>query len=283
MQFNKESLLLFSKTIDWSILQEGVSIPVQYHPTIIGAIGEELKHGEKKRLNVRLDNIVYSITLTNIDFDRNKYPDHTDIIQLRWSKNGSFAQHLRQIFNASYNDLLVYRSTKKDSDVTKPIINESISFIYNYEDMIIDIECITADEYHIAKKQISSLREDEFEIQQNYYKEDSKASIEYKDSTVRIRRINRSIITGLKLYYDYHCQICGTCFDKYDIKFVEAHHIDYFVHSLNNNSDNIMVVCPNHHRLIHYAKPEFLYSDKCFIYPNGLREPLLINKHIGWG
>lgn len=53
-----------------------------------------------------------------------------------------------------------------------------------------------------------------------------------------------------------------------------------FSQSLNNDSTNLMIVCPNHHRIIHKCKPEFHPKKLKFEYPNGLHEPLRLNKHL---
>ena len=37
----------------------------------------------------------------------------------------------------------------------------------------------------------------------------------------------------------------------------KEYEIDYFTRSMNNNADNIMVVCPNHHGIIHDRDPIF--------------------------
>jgi len=278
---SNSNLFLFSKTVDWSILNDGVSIPIRTHPIIMGAIGNELRHGERQHINFRLDGHIYKVLLTNTNYDRIKYPDRSDIIQFRWSKTGSLAKHLRRIFQASYNELEHYRATIDKSGMDRPIIHESITFLYNYNEQLVELEYISADDFLTAKEHISKVKEDDFEYQQNYYQADSTSSLVYKDAVVKIRRINRSIITDLKILYDYHCQICGTCFTEYDVRFMEAHHIDPFVKSMNNDSDNIMIVCPNHHRIIHSVNPEFYDTGLYFLYPNGLKEVLKINRHIG--
>jgi predicted HNH restriction endonuclease len=60
----------------------------------------------------------------------------------------------------------------------------------------------------------------------------------------------------------------------------EAHHIIQFIETQNNNADNLIVLCPNHHRIIHTAKPIFDYAEKAFIYNNSLVETLKINDHL---
>ena len=62
---------------------------------------------------------------------------------------------------------------------------------------------------------------------------------------------NRKIGDNLKLLYGYRCQICGQLIgEEFDSHIIEAHHIDYFVLSLNNDAGNQLIVCPNHHSII---------------------------------
>ena len=56
--------------------------------------------------------------------------------------------------------------------------------------------------------------------------------------------------------------------------------IDYFTRSMNNNADNIMIVCPNHHGIIHDCNPIFDKDTKTYTYPNGYKEGLMINYHL---
>lgn len=67
---------------------------------------------------------------------------------------------------------------------------------------------------------------------------------------------------------------------KYGSHVVEVHHIDYFVKSLNNNIDNQLVVCPNHHSIIHDRNPEYDRKRKIYRYPNGLEEGFVLNDHL---
>ena len=61
---------------------------------------------------------------------------------------------------------------------------------------------------------------------------------------------------------------------------IHAHHIDYFSRSMNNDASNIMIVCPNHHSIIHDRNPEFNTKEKTYRYPNGYVEGLMLNKHL---
>lgn len=80
---------------------------------------------------------------------------------------------------------------------------------------------------------------------------DKSASIEEKQRQVKYRKIDRSIISTLKRFYDYRDEICGEKIGKeYGCSVVEAHYIEYFTHSQNNDSTSIIIISPNYYRII---------------------------------
>ncbi len=113
-------------------------------------------------------------------------------------------------------------------------------------------------------------------------KTDESASIVVQPRLVKVRNLDRSVCENLKVLYGFRCQVCGQLVaEKYGGTVIDAHHVDPFTSSLNNNYDNIVVLCPNHHRIVHACHPEFIRCDiPAFLYPNGLRESLLIDKHL---
>ena len=98
---------------------------------------------------------------------------------------------------------------------------------------------------------------------------------------VSVRKLNKKIGDTLKKHYGYRCQICGRVVgEQYGSRLVEAHHIDYFVKSLNNDISNILIVCPNHHGIIHDKNPVFDRKSCTYTYPNGFTEGLILNDHL---
>ena len=97
----------------------------------------------------------------------------------------------------------------------------------------------------------------------------------------KIRRLDYSIADSLKQLYKNRCQITGeTVGDIYGNPVIEAHHIQYFTESLNNDTSNIIIINPNFHRIIHKNKPDFNSQDLCFIFPNGYKERVKLDLHI---
>jgi hypothetical protein len=86
---------------------------------------------------------------------------------------------------------------------------------------------------------------------------------------------------SLKSIYDHRCQVCGNNFQiKYNEPFAETHHIKPLSEQGLDISKNIVVTCPNHHRIIHKTKPVFDESKLLYKYPNGLEERLILTEHF---
>jgi hypothetical protein len=92
---------------------------------------------------------------------------------------------------------------------------------------------------------------------------------------------NQWLSESLKAYYDCSCQICGTDFEPlYGVPVADTHHIEYLSEGGPDVSGNIVVVCPNHHRVLHATHAYFNRQHLIYEYPNGLREPLMRTDHF---
>jgi hypothetical protein len=86
---------------------------------------------------------------------------------------------------------------------------------------------------------------------------------------------------SLKATYDHRCQACGMDFRvKYDQPFAETHHVQALSAGGLDVGKNILVVCPNHHRIIHKTTPIFDRRRLLYKYPNGLEERLILCEHL---
>ena len=123
----------------------------------------------------------------------------------------------------------------------------------------------------------SEISEEELERALNA--KDPAATISVCVGMNKIRTYKTAIIRQLKQLYKGRCQLCGRVpFENFrDMDICEAHHIDYFISSHNNDASNIIVVCPNHHRLIHKLNPVFNPIERCFEYPDGTKEKIKID------
>lgn len=283
----KNQFYIYKKEVDWSVLHEGFSIPVSIQVNFQKQIRQFLKRGESKFINLILGNETYIAKLINQIFDKNKYPKHKDIIQIRYPTNSNLSKKIREIFNSSYNYLKVKRTALSENEkrqIRTPMELKEFIVLYSTDiENIIFMDYITIDDSSEMKSYIANnkIMEEDFELPSKYNRVDLFAEIEKKYQIVKIRKLDRAIGENLKLLYNYCCQICGNNFGyKYDANIVESHHISPFVTSLNNDSENIIIVCPNHHRVIHKINPEFDNEKHIFLYPNGLEEKLKLNLHL---
>lgn len=97
----------------------------------------------------------------------------------------------------------------------------------------------------------------------------------------RVRVYNTSIIKQLKRLYGGCCQLCGkNAFDEFNVDISEAHHIAHFSDSQNNDSSNIIILCPNHHRLMHKLNPKFDSERGCFVFSDNSELRIEIDFHL---
>lgn len=126
---------------------------------------------------------------------------------------------------------------------------------------------------------ISGLSEIEVESIINF--KDETAGIKIKNAQTQQRVYNTGIIKQLKNLYKGKCQICAhRPFSEFTENICEVHHIKYFALSHNNDSSNLVVLCPNHHRLIHKLNPEFNAQKKSFVFNDGTELKILLDYHL---
>lgn len=98
----------------------------------------------------------------------------------------------------------------------------------------------------------------------------------------------QSIINALKRILGAVCQICGTeGFEKRDgDRYIEAHHLTQLARSTSNSlcSDNIILLCPNCHRQIHYGKEVILEDrgNQIYIQLNGFKGRVIHKNRIDY-
>lgn len=83
---------------------------------------------------------------------------------------------------------------------------------------------------------------------------------------ISIERIKRyhNIIERIKKLENSKCQVaeCRFTFKKNNDEFYsEAHHIIPLSEGGSQSEINVVVLCPNHHRMFHYAKVEIIKTD----------------------
>jgi HNH endonuclease len=108
-------------------------------------------------------------------------------------------------------------------------------------------------------------------------------------SQVQFNR-NKALADWIKTLYENRCQLCGKSGkdleEKYgkivdvSYSFVEAHHIQYLRDGGEDISSNLVVLCPDHHTIIHATNAHFDHENLTYVYPTGLKEKLIVNYHL---
>lgn len=277
---------ILQKVVNWSLLNEGLTIPISVYSRFNEWDASILKHGSSKQIKILIDGQFYDTILKNQNFDQQKYPGHKDIIQIRYSPTSPIVAKLQSIFHESYSYLSTQRQLKENHHRQLELPDDIHEYIRLYlmpNSDVLYMECCPNTEFTQVANKLKEIPEELFEQSDDdkFFLTDKTASIEEKQRIMKYRRIDRSIISTLKRFYDYRDEISGEKIgDEYGESVVEAHHIDYFTRSQNNDSSNIIIISPNYHRIIHKNNPRFNRKKFQFEFENGEVLRLKLYEHL---
>lgn len=252
------------KDIRTSFFKHGFAIPVGKQEILSRHLkGGGLAHGEKRMITFRLDGKTFDVILRSVRFNKKNYPNRSEMWQINWSVNDAISKKVTEIFFKSYTDdaedgeyFVLYSTDKQDVFHFEPIFNRDILIPKISElalENLLELPILTGDA----------------------------ATLIARCNLMKIREMTLSLGEDLKRKYHYRCQICGQSIGEfYGVDLVDCHHITPFSQSLNNDQSNLLIVCPNHHRIIHAANPTFDRERKLYLYPNGREEILQLNEHL---
>ena len=274
-------MLIYHKPVDQSVLRQGMTIPTTLHDYLFEQLGFRLGHGESREIKIRIGNEEYDAVLRNNDFDRDKYSKHKDILQIRYNEASKLAARLREYFSYT-QDLMNTRFQAVGSRRLSGVDKKDLEYVAVYsteEKGTLNFDCIRNQEFKAECNELTNLGE--ITAENILDGTDETAGILIRTQSAKIRKLNKQMLSDLKIYYKYRCQMCGQYIgERYGSNLIHAHHIDYFTQSLNNDLNNIMIVCPNHHGIIHDRNPVFDRKKLEYLYPNGYREGLILNDHL---
>lgn len=285
MDIDFESNFIMQKDVDWSLLIAGITIPQSTYNLLKGWNSEILQHGTIKQIKVLVDGELFDASLINQNFDQNKWKGHKDIVQIRYSVKSPLALKFRSCFFESYQYL--YEQKQLPENHRKQIklpkeIKEYIRLYCTNNPDVICVECCPQSQNKKLASALIGIPEELYEADDiGFFMEDKTASIEEKERLVKYRKIDKRIIRMLKEFYGYRDEISGERIgDKYGESVVEAHHIDYFTTSQNNDSSNIIIISPDYHRIIHKNNPFFNRKKYQFEFANGEVLKLKLYDHL---
>ncbi len=96
------------------------------------------------------------------------------------------------------------------------------------------------------------------------------------------RAVTRRRTGELRERYQDRCQLCGwSGLERYQHAVCEAHHLHWLSRGGPDTLENLALLCPNHHRLVHRADAVFDYEDFAFVFGEARREALKVVGHLG--
>jgi len=86
---------------------------------------------------------------------------------------------------------------------------------------------------------------------------------------------DRGLVDELRTLYDGCCQICSWApRAAYGFDLCEAHHVRWLSRGGADAMENLVLVCPNHHRAIHIGDAPYDWAGRAFVFPEQA-EPLV--------
>ena len=286
---NYDTGFLMQKTVDWSLLNAGMTIPVSACVLLKAWDESILTHGVSKDINILIDGELYGAKLKNLNFAQSNWIGHKDIIQIRYGQQSALAVKLRAVFQRSYDYLSAQKQLLGKSKRPIPLpddLHEYIRLYLTTSNDVLCMECCADADYQQMASTLKAVPEEIYEGSEDdkFFMADKTASVVQKELLVKYRKIDRSIIRLLKEFYDYRDEISGERIgERYGGSVVEAHHIDYFTQSQNNDSTNIIIISPNFHRIIHKNNPYFNRRKFQFEFQNGEVLRLKLYDHLKEG
>jgi predicted HNH restriction endonuclease len=74
-------------------------------------------------------------------------------------------------------------------------------------------------------------------------------------------------VDDLRTLYDGRCQICSWApRSVYGFDLCEAHHVRWLSRGGDDALENLVLVCPNHHRAIHTGDAPYDWAGQAFVF-----------------
>lgn len=136
----------------------------------------------------------------------------------------------------SHVSLAIWEGFDRRSDFIEPEDN-SIELMYQHEE-------------ELCSKVMDRLTS-------NRAKQGKEIGVQWVKKISKIRRRDPSFVALLKELYEYRCQVCGTLISSPRLQvpgYVEGHHIKPMGEFDGpDEPENVIIVCPNHHKEIEYG------------------------------
>jgi 5-methylcytosine-specific restriction enzyme A len=91
---------VYKAEVNWSLLVEGLTLPVDNQVIFARNMGRFLQRGETREINLHLNGKAYKANIRNVNFDA-KFNRKKDILQIRYPK--IWLMHYRHVLQKATN------------------------------------------------------------------------------------------------------------------------------------------------------------------------------------
>lgn len=166
MSMDFDGSFIMQKTVDWSLLNDGMTIPVSACTLLKHWDESILTHGVSKDIKVLIDGELYDAKLKNQNFEQSNWVGHKDVIQIRYGRQSSLAVKLRTIFETSYNYLFAQKQLLGKSKRQIPLpkdIHEYIRLYLTTSSDVLCMECCANADYLQLANTLNAVPEEVYE------------------------------------------------------------------------------------------------------------------------
>jgi hypothetical protein len=252
--------LIGRKRVDWSIFQDGTTVPLPFHPLIAAFCGGGIpSRGRGWDVVLEFEGNSYLARLINAD-----RAVSSDTVQLRWDSN----RELREALALSFRNSLVYlgvsrlsssNAVRLASSAVPEHLSEYLDFYgtetarefrlvparSGWSTRLLD-SWVSPDEA-VLEAILDRVHDAEFcrWCQLNEYRP-------YLEELIEARRFQHDVARFLRKLYGGQCQVCVSGCDlpgSMDVS--EVHYLGLSDRTQATSLDRSLLVCPSHHRLLH--------------------------------
>ncbi|KNZ68292.1 HNH endonuclease [Thermincola ferriacetica] len=283
------------KRVDWSLLEYGITIPIECHQNFFIANGEYLPRGHSREIDLVWNGQVIKTRLNNVDRKVS-----SDTLQIKYSQGTPASDFFKAVFQRTYINALRQRETGHLEGKERPqtrIPDEEAEYLYIFSTnlpYVYEIECETqVEKFYKDENPDADMKtrvtqaKSSFEQENNLLTEEEINQfriLRFKDFASRIekpKQIARAINVyyssaklkeDIKQHYDYTCQICSTQIKKtgwtshlpriqaFRFLDADAHHVKPLSAGGPDSPFNILCLCPNCHRRLHTGQFDIVFD-----------------------
>ena len=118
---------VYKKEVDWSVLMEGFTLPIENQVVFLQNMGRFLQRGESKIIDFYMEGKTYDVKIININNSVEKRKK--DAYQIRYTRNGEFSQALQVGFKRSMD----YIRAIREGVLTNPRKTDGSNGTYIYD------------------------------------------------------------------------------------------------------------------------------------------------------